>query len=112
MADTKEIRMPYSEYEEMTDLIKKLSEDIKILTRKEGNDLPVIDYRYEISIRIRHYFQTIPRIHPNANELLEKLANEFDSMHREMKKMELENGDLKSEIEKTREKVKHKRWWQ
>lgn len=49
--DSKEIRMPYSEYLSMVELTDRLLKELEILTRKDGN-FPIIDFLPILSIKV------------------------------------------------------------
>lgn len=105
--DTKEIRLPYSEYKEMLDIIEKQKEIISKIEKEEGNI--VIDKRD--CFRNNNFSEIICRIPIiySKDEAKDMLKEEFKSLYDQVKEIRRNIETIKREENMHKPK---KKWWQ
>ena len=103
----KEIKLPYSEYKEMLDTIKKQDKALQDIKEEKGT--VVIDIRYNhCRSRIDEVLYKIPKI-MGKDEAKAFLKEEFDRLYKDVFEIRRE-----FEVWKHHNKKKEikKRWWQ
>ena len=103
----KEIRLPYSEYKEMLDMIKKQDKALRKIKGEKGTI--VIDGRYNYCrSRIDEVLYSIPKV-MGEDEAKAFLKEEFDRLYKDVSEIRLEFESWKYHNKK---KNVEKRWWE
>lgn len=108
----KEIRLPYSEYKSMIDLIKEQDKALDLVKKQKGT--VVIDSRFfnYCQSEIDRVLYSIPKI-IGEDEAKEFLKEEFDSLREDVFKIRGEYASWKHHNKSNAAKKKEtKRWWE
>jgi hypothetical protein len=108
----KEIRLPYSEYKSMIDLIKEQDKALDLVKKQKGT--VVIDYRMSgySRLRIDDVIYSIPKI-TGGEEARGFLREEYDAVLKSLLELRSEFESWKHHNKSNAAKKKEmKRWWE
>ena len=102
----KTIKMDYSEYEEMVELIKTQQDTIEEF--KKQPNVVLVDERYNYGCGNRNWYSgRIPKVVSDTEKAKEMMKEEFDHLFKETR--ELEEQIIR--LQQPKQKVKKKGWW-